>query len=127
MKDLNYYLNLPYTIEVKKIPDDEGGGYAAFMPDFLAAKATFWGDGDTPAQAIDDLKLAFEATLEAMLENGAYIPEPKQEQNIADKAKNVTITLKESVINEIDAAASSLGISRSALIAIGTKAYIKGL
>lgn len=97
------------------------------MPDFLRAKITFWGDGDTPAQAIDDLRLAFEAAIEPLLEDGTNIPEPKLEQSLSDKAKNVTITLKESVINEIDAAAASLGISRSALIAIGTKAYIKGL
>ena len=32
MKDLQYYLNLPYKIEIKKIPDKEGGGWV------LAAK-----------------------------------------------------------------------------------------
>lgn len=33
MKNLEYYLNLPYKIELKKIPLDEGGGWAAFMPE----------------------------------------------------------------------------------------------
>ena len=34
MKNLDYYLNLPYKIELKKIPEKEGGGYGAFMPEF---------------------------------------------------------------------------------------------
>ncbi len=29
-KDLNYYLNLPYEIVVRKLTDDEGGGYFAY-------------------------------------------------------------------------------------------------
>lgn len=51
----------------------------------------------------------------------------KQTRKDANKSRKITITIKQSLLSEIDAAASSLGISRSALIAIGTKAYIKGL
>jgi hypothetical protein len=37
-KELEYYLSLPYQIEVKVIPDEEGGG---FMQDFL--NSVYWG------------------------------------------------------------------------------------
>ena len=58
MKDLQYYLNLPYKIEIKKIPDKEGGGWGAFMPEFDKV-ALLWGDGDTPDEALKDLRDAF--------------------------------------------------------------------
>ena len=32
--DLNYYLNLPYKIEIVQIPPDEGGGFSARLPLF---------------------------------------------------------------------------------------------
>jgi len=43
MKNLDYYLNLPYKIELKKIPQNQGGGWGAFMPE-LNNIAFFYGD-----------------------------------------------------------------------------------
>lgn len=31
MKDLNHYLNLNYVIEIKKIPENLGGGFKAYI------------------------------------------------------------------------------------------------
>lgn len=126
MKDLQYYLNLPYKIEIKKIPDEEGGGWGAFMPEFDKVALFFWGggDGDTLDEALKDLKEAFECTLETLLQEGLNIPEPSKNK---DLAKNPAITLKESLVKEIDEKALELGISRSALIALAAKKYIKEL
>ncbi|MDL0088613.1 type II toxin-antitoxin system HicB family antitoxin [Campylobacter gastrosuis] len=93
MKDLSYYQNLPYKIEIKKIPDDEGGGWGAFMPEFNGV-ALFWGDGESRSEAIDELEKAFNATIETLLENGDFIPEPSD--------KKVRINLPKSLVDEID-------------------------
>ncbi|VEG60413.1 Uncharacterised protein [Campylobacter jejuni subsp. doylei] len=34
MKDLDYYLNLPYEIIIKKLDEKDGGGYFARYKDF---------------------------------------------------------------------------------------------
>ena len=57
-KDLDYYLNLPYKIELKKIPQSEGGGWGAFMPEFNGV-AFFYGDGESKNEALDELDVAF--------------------------------------------------------------------
>jgi hypothetical protein len=48
-KDLSYYMALDYPIEVRKIPDNLGGGYTASIRVF--GKAAI-GDGETPDEAI---------------------------------------------------------------------------
>jgi len=40
-------------IEVIKIPDNEGGGYSACVPEL--GRCAVLGDGDTPIQAISDM------------------------------------------------------------------------
>lgn len=119
-KDLEYYKNLPYKIELKRIPNDEGGGYCAMMPEFKGV-ALFYGDGDDEIEAINDLKSAFVSTLEGLLKENLYIPEPMQD----GESKNLAITLKGSLIDEIDFYAKKLSISRSAFLEICAKNYIK--
>ncbi|PAF50839.1 type II toxin-antitoxin system HicB family antitoxin [Helicobacter sp. 13S00477-4] len=119
-KDLNYYLNLPYDILIKKIPQEEGGSYSAFMPDFKEI-AFFYGDGDTPQEALKDLREAFEATLESMINRGVFIPEPNQ----TDKTVRLNITLPQRIVNIIDAKAKEMCLNRSALIAdLARKAFM---
>ncbi len=75
-KDLNYYINLNYPIEIVKIPDDEGGGYSATIPQL--GRNAFVGDGDTIDEAIknlDDIKFEL---FEDYIKKGLPIPEPKQ-------------------------------------------------
>ena len=68
MKDLAYYMSLPYEIKVKKLSKEEGGGFGA---------------------------------------------------------QNYAITMKTNIMEQMDKEASRLGISRSALIAVGMQDYIK--
>ncbi|PAF47154.1 HicB family protein [Helicobacter sp. 12S02634-8] len=119
-KDLNYYLNLPYDIVVKKHSQSDGGGYGAFMPDFKGV-AFFYGDGESPEEAIRDLQNAFEATLESMLGRGEFIPEPTE-----DKSVRVNITLPTRIVNILDAKAKEMCLNRSALIAeLTRKAFMQ--
>ncbi|QKF60913.1 type II toxin-antitoxin system HicB family antitoxin [Campylobacter curvus] len=121
-KDVNYYLNLPYKIELKKIPENEGGGWGAFMPEFNGI-AFFYGDGETKSEALEDLDAAFKFTLEGLIEDNIPIPMPAQ----SDKSKNLAVTIKQSLVNEIDFYAKKMGLSRSAFLAVSAKQYIKTL
>ncbi|MCZ6111667.1 type II toxin-antitoxin system HicB family antitoxin [Campylobacter ureolyticus] len=98
MKNLEYYLNLPYKIELKKIPLDEGGGWAAFMPE-LNSVSFFYGDGDTKEKSLKELDEAFKFTIESALKDGIKIPEPVDE----DAKVRINLTIPKSVLSAIDA------------------------
>lgn len=94
MKNLDYYLNLPYEIIIKKLSDKDGGGYFARYKDF----PYIMGDGDNELEALQDVKNAFKGALELMLEKGDFIKEPS-----SDEAKiRLNITLPKSLVEAID-------------------------
>ena len=70
MKDLNYYLSLPYKLEI--IPDTEEGGYAARYPDLPGCITC----GETLESVSRNAEDAKKAWLEAALEDGITINEP---------------------------------------------------
>ncbi|BCX79956.1 type II toxin-antitoxin system HicB family antitoxin [Campylobacter sp. 19-13652] len=94
MKDLNYYLNLPYEIIVR--PLDEGGGYYAYYRDFPG----IMGDGESYAEAIEDVKKAFAFVIETDLKEGLSIKEPTDPLN--DPSVRINITMPKSVLEAID-------------------------
>lgn len=75
MKDLSYYLGLPYTIVIKR--DDEG--------DFVARISELQGctaHGSTVQEAVDCLEEQKKAWIEDALEVGDPIPEPTPEESL---------------------------------------------
>ena len=72
-KDLDYYLSLPYRIEVVPIPPEEGGGYMATLPEI--GRMAITGDGETPEEAIRDLEKQQRERFAEYLEKGVRIPE----------------------------------------------------
>lgn len=72
MKTIDYYMNLPYKMEI--VPDKEEGGFIASFPD-LPGCITL---GDTIEEVIQNVIDAKKAWLEAELEVGAIIPEPEE-------------------------------------------------
>ena len=121
VRNLNYYLNLPYVaIVVKDKNFDDTFYYYAYYKEYEYIKGT----GNNEAEAISDLKSAFKDALAQMLSDNEEIIEPKL---LSHKTKSYTITMKENIMQEIDAAAKELGISRSAFLAIPAKNYIRAL
>ena len=121
-KNLDYYLNLPYTITVKRL--DDGDYFAQYADIGLTKNNLMAGWGKSEAEAISDLKSAFKDALAQMLSDNEEIIEPKL---LSHKTKSYAITMKENIMQEIDAAAKELGISRSAFLAISAKNYIRAL
>lgn len=118
-KDINYYTNLPYKIIV--FSDDEGGFLAKYRE--FEHIALMFGQGRDEAEAIADLKLAFVALVENLLAQNAYIPEPIHKS----KSKNLAITMKQNLLDEVDFYANKMGLSRSAFFATSAKHYIASL
>ena len=73
MKTVEYYMSLPYSIEI--IPDREEGGYTACFPDLRGCL--------TCAETIDELirnaEDAKRTWLEAAIKEGIDIPEPEKD------------------------------------------------
>lgn len=77
-KDLEYYMGLPYVIEITPIPIDEGGGFSASLPQ--VGRFAVVSDGETPEEAIANLEEAKRERFSAYLEKGIEIPEPQEEK-----------------------------------------------
>ena len=73
-KDLEYYMNLNYPVEILKIPEDEGGGFSASIPQL--GKYTYVAHGDTIKEAIENLNQTKKYFFERDLNEGIRIPEP---------------------------------------------------
>ncbi|HBF43479.1 MAG TPA: hypothetical protein DDW42_07615, partial [Desulfobacteraceae bacterium] len=82
-KDINYYMDLPYTIEVVPIPRAQGGGFIARLPEF--GRLTITGDGESREEAIASLLAAKKERLSDYLRKGIKIPEPVQEEEYSGK------------------------------------------
>ena len=70
MKNLDYYMSLPYKIVL--VPDIEEGGFAALHPELTGCITV----GETIEDAIENLTDAKKTWLQAELEDGHDIPEP---------------------------------------------------
>ncbi len=70
-KTIEYYLSLPYRVEV--YPDEDGKGFAALVPDLPGCMTA----ADTREELWPMLEDAKRLWLEVALEDGIPIPEPK--------------------------------------------------
>jgi len=73
-KDLNYYLKLRYTIELIPIPEEDGGGWRAEIPEL--GRYAFVGDGKTIEEALAQLEKVKKDYFEDWYKEGIKIPEP---------------------------------------------------
>lgn len=108
MKTINYYLNLDYEIIIRKVSDEDGGGYFAYYKDFKGVM----GDGESADEAIEDVKSAFKCYLEVALENGEEVNEPSHLM----KTKRINITIPLYALEQIDTYAKSVNMNRSTFL-----------
>jgi predicted RNase H-like HicB family nuclease len=70
----DYYIGLRYTVCLRELSPEEGGGWTANIPE-LGSK-TFVGDGDTAEEALADLEARKRRLIPELLADGVDIPEP---------------------------------------------------
>jgi len=69
-KDIEYYMNLPYRVEI--YPEPDGNGYTALVPELPGCMTC----ADTLEELWGMIEEAKRGWLEVSLEDGDYIPEP---------------------------------------------------
>ena len=79
IKDVEYYMHLPYKVTVKKIKKEEGGGYRAFIP--LLGEFRCCGWGKYPQEASADLEEVMRDMFEDYLKKRYKILEPKRRKS----------------------------------------------
>lgn len=73
-KDLNYYMSLPYKVEI--VPEGDGEGFNASIPDLKGCVAV----GDTVEEAYQIIAEVKQTWIEIALDRGWQIPEPIPEE-----------------------------------------------
>ncbi len=66
-------MKFPYKIELTPLSKTDGGGYLAIIPLLKGCQS----DGQTPDEAINNLREAQQAWLESALKHGDEIPVPR--------------------------------------------------
>lgn len=110
MKDLEYYMNLDYEIKLKKLSEDDGGGWLAEIPQLQGCMS----DGESPDEALTNLNDAKKVWIETYLELGRAIPEPASPEDfsgqlrvrmpkslhraLSEKAKDENVSLNQLII-----------------------------
>lgn len=117
MKDLEYYMRLNYEIKVRRLSEEEGGGWFAEIPLLPGCMA----DGDTIEELFRNIEDAKRAWIETCLERGQPVPEPDDEQysgqfriripkslhkKLAEKAREENVSLNQYVVYQL---AQSIG------------------
>lgn len=66
-------MGLPHHVEIVEIPDDKGGGFMAYYPQFGVDAI---GGGETLVEAIMNAQDSLRALFRAYISEGIEIPEP---------------------------------------------------
>ena len=104
-KTIEYYLSLPYRMEI--VPDMIEGGYTAFYPDLpgcLTCSETLEG---IIANALDAKK----AWLAAAIEDGVYIADPSNDQDLSEYSGQFKLRMPKSLHRSLSVNAKKEGIS----------------
>ncbi len=75
MKKVEYYLQLPYEVEIIMLTKDDGGGYIAFLPEL--ARKLFQAYGETADEALANLELVKRHTFSKYITRGIAITAPR--------------------------------------------------
>ena len=81
MKTLEYYLSLPYRLEI--VPDPDEGGYVASYPELRGCVTC----GDTVEAVVRNAADSKREWLMAAIEDGLVIPEPSDAENYSGQFK----------------------------------------
>ena len=110
-EDLNFYLSLPYTIEVSRDVDDVDGSEVWFAR--VAELPGCMTEADTIAEVGEMILDAMSAWIQSALEDGDPVPEPRPEESFSGK---FVTRVPRSLHRQLSEAAAREGVSLNAFI-----------
>lgn len=113
-KNLKYYLNLPYKIEIEPILEKEGGGYLAKLPQFGAMGIT--GDGETIEEALKMLEQFKTIQFKRFIDQKRDIPEPQEEKQLNDFSGRILVRIPKELHQSMATNATNNGVSQNQYI-----------
>lgn len=105
-KDIQYYLNLPYTIEIMREDAETWFARVVELPGCMT-------EGDSAAEAAEMIQDALAAWIEVALEDGQAIPEPRP---VDDYSGRFVVRVPKSLHRDLAEAATRDGVSLNAYI-----------
>ena len=105
MKTLDYYLSLPYRMEI--IPDMEEGGYTAKFPDLPGCLTC----AETIEELVESASDAKKVWLTAALEDGVEIAEPGEDAELLEYSGQFKLRMPRSLHRSLSVHAKQEGIS----------------
>lgn len=102
IKDLHYYMGLPYRIEI--IREQEEGGYVLHCPELPGCITC----GETVQEGLEMLEDAKKCWFAACLEDGTAIPEPARLEDYSGQFK---LRLSKSLHKQLAQRSSEEGVS----------------
>ncbi|PKO22966.1 MAG: toxin-antitoxin system HicB family antitoxin [Chloroflexi bacterium HGW-Chloroflexi-1] len=105
-KTLEYYMNLPYTIELERDPEE---GWFVRAKELRGCTS----QGDTPEKAMAMIQDAMQAWIEVALETGIPIPEPRPAEAYSGK---FVVRVPRSLHRQLAKNAEAEGVSLNQLI-----------
>ena len=82
-KNLQFFIEQNYSISLKELSEDDGGGWLAEISDLPGCIA----DGETAQEAIDNIQTAKYCWIETAINRGKNIPLPNLQENDAFSGK----------------------------------------
>ena len=104
-KTLDYYLSLPYRLEI--VPDTDEGGYGARYPELPGCITC----SDTMEGIIANAEDAKKAWIKAALEEGIEIADPQQESSLSEYSGQFKLRMPKSLHKSLSVHAKEEGIS----------------
>lgn len=117
-KKLEYYMNLKYPTQLTEIAVEDGGGYLVEIPLLKGCIS----DGETIAEALENIKEAKIEWFIYMLENELPIPEPADENKYSGK---FVVRIPKSLHKTISEQSKLEGLSLNQYVA-NSLAYVAG-
>lgn len=105
MKTIEYYMSLPYRIEI--VPDVEEGGFTATYPDLPGCITC----ADTLEELVNNMTDARRTWLTAALEDDIDIPEPSEIPDISSYSGQFKLRMPKSLHKSLAMHAKEEGIS----------------
>ena len=110
-KDINYYMQLPYTVQLEKWDDGRGPYFVARIPELPGLLM----DGQTPEEALKELEDIKGEWFESCLDRGVRIPEPR-EPGTQDYSGELRLRMPTSLHRSLAQTAKKEGVSLNSFI-----------